>query len=119
MIDIFPDYTKDKRSTLGKSYNLTKYFVSLLEIFVGKEFMEKMYSKNQIYLLESVLNYFMGAKRTNKFFFALDLISLYVDDTTHPSLQIKFKCYKFCTMYLFDLYVRYAQMQYLEDSIGD
>lgn len=115
----FPNYTKDKKRIVGKSYYLSKYFAFLIENFVGEELMEEMYSKNQIDRLESILTYFMGSKRTNKFFFALDLISEYVDATKYPSIKIGFKCYNYCRMYLFDLYVRCCQIQYLEDFVDD
>lgn len=115
----FPNYDKNKKRVVGESYYLTKYFVSLLEDFIGAENMEKMYSLNQMEELESILSNFTSKKRTEKFFSALDLICKYVDTKPIPNVRVGMVCYNYCKKYIFDLYMRKIHAAYIVDPVDD
>lgn len=115
----FSDYVEDKAYYVGDTYGITKYLVSLIEDFIGTNEMEEMYSLNQIEKLENILNKYMGKKRTRKFFNALDLICKYVDKSEIPKIKVGYVCYEYCKKYIFDLYLRRIQANYIIDTVDD
>lgn len=115
----FADYDSRKIEVIGKSYLVTKYFVSMVEEAVGHENMEEWYSTCDLESLTKTLATATDYESTKKFYECLDKICLLLESKKfrRKNVRIIMESYEYASVYIARLYLDVLEHAYLDGEI--
>ena len=113
----FADYVSNKREYVGNSYNLAKYFVSMIESALGSSEMETFYSECNLYDLTKELSELTDFKSTIYFYRALDYMALNHENNKRLSKTTLLKMIDYALRYTAKVYFMIYNILYIQGSI--